>query len=628
MAFRLSGILAGAAKRGSERLKTLEEDTKKLITTEASRVGAEMEAARKQRTKDTLDYNRAARKLKSQYQLSDAQIEAVLAGGLQGVEQLDKTIGNAELNAKLQGKVFDDAARSSVLATVLPEISPDIAGRSLEEQAAAFAAANAPYISSFDTGVSRIGDTVAAMTRSGKSPDEYIRSQLAAQTRAFGGEAPEKFTGAAFGAGTGFGFRPDLMTVEGILAAQKTQAEIAGQEASTAAQEMSTQRMATLLPLEVDERKAAIEKIGVDMGFTQAQTERIISLLPSEVAINEGKVLQIGKDLEKTDAIIAQMAQENEQIAANTELLRGRLGKLAVETDILSNLGEAEMQAKIDQMNASSELSRKRSEALAAEIPFIGEKAQAEIDRITAAIGTEELTQDKLAADIALLDEFGAKEKQAALDLIESKILVNGSYSDLEEFQVAIMAENKRLEDSLPGIESEEERAAIEAQIARNNERIGASAIALADTGASLNKGQAPTVFGQIAKQSLQGYGLKQEYSSLDQIIANIDQTQMPNYFKAIIEANDVFGAVYGGDRQGQKYADAKIAAINAQLADYAARDPDRFKGSFTSINELADSEVPFAEGDVVSYQDGEDTIYAIFSGGEMVRAIRSIDDQ
>ena len=32
MAFRLQSFAAGAAKRGSERLKSLEEDTKKLIT--------------------------------------------------------------------------------------------------------------------------------------------------------------------------------------------------------------------------------------------------------------------------------------------------------------------------------------------------------------------------------------------------------------------------------------------------------------------------------------------------------------------------------------------------------------------------------------------------------------------
>ena len=367
---------------------------------------------------------------------------------------------------------------------------------------------------------------------------------------------------------------------------------------------MSTEHMATLLPLEVKEREAAVRKIGVDMGYTTAQTDRILALLPSDVQINEGKVMQIGKDLEKTDAIIAQMAQENEQIAANTELLKGRVGKLAIETDILSKLGEEEMKAKIEQLTTSAELTRKRSEALAAEIPFIGEKARAEID---------------------LLNQFGAAEKQAALDLIESKILANGSYSDLEEFQVAIMAENKRLEDQLAtesdaGIISE-----LEAQIARNKSRIGAATVALADTAVELSKGQAPTVFAHISKQTLQGYNLTQEYSSLDQIISNIDEGEYPKYFKAVIEANDIFSSVYGGSAQGSRYADAKINAVNRQLEDFAGREPNRFKGKFNSLDELSGSQIAFNEGDIVSYKDefGQD-IFAIYSGGEMVRAVRA----
>lgn len=622
MGFSLSGVLAGAAKRGSERLKTLEEDTKKLITTEAARLGKEMEDSRKQRTKDKLDYGKAARKLRSQYGLNDSQIEAVLAGGLDGVEALNQSMQNAALRAELGGTTFD---RDATLATLLPEVTAGVAGRSIEEQATAFAAMGSPFESTFDTGVANIGNTVAAMTRSGKSPTQWIQSQLKAQTQALGGQAPKAFEGQAFGTATGYGFRPDVTSVEAILAAEKQKAEIASTEAGTAATEMSTERMATLLPLEVKEREAAVRKIGVDMGYTTAQTDRILALLPSDVAINEGKVMQIGKDLEKTDAIIAQMAQENEQIAANTELLKGRVGKLAIETDILSKLGEAEMKAKIEQLTTSAELTRKRSEALAAEIPFIGEKARAEIDRITAAIGTENLTQEKLGIEIDLLNQFGAAEKQAALDLIESKILANGSYSDLEEFQVAIMAENKRLEDQLATESDAGIIAELEAQIARNNSRIGAATVALADTTVQLNKGQAPTVFAHIAKQTLQGYNLQQEYSSLDQIISNIDEGEYPKYFKAVIEANDIFSSVYGGSAQGSRYADAKITAINRQLEDFAGREPKRFKGKFNSLQELSGSEIKFNEGDIVSYEDefGQD-IFAIYSGGEMVRAVRA----
>jgi len=625
MGFSLSGVLAGAAKRGSERLKTLEEDTKKLITTEAARLGKEMEDTRKQRTKDKLDYGRAARKLRSQYDLNDSQIEAVLAGGLDGVDALNQSMQNAALRAELGGTTFD---RDATLATLMPEVTAGVAGRSIEEQSAAFAAMGSPFESTFDTGVANIGNTVAAMTRSGKSPDEYIRSQLQAQTQALGGQAPAAFEGQAFGTATGYGFRPDVTSVEAILAAQKASADIKSTEAGTAATEMSTERMAQTLPFELQERQAKIKQIGADMNFTQAQTDRILKLIPSDVAINEGKVLQINKDLEKTDAIIAQMAQENEQIAANTDLLKGRVGKLAIETDILSNLGEAEMKAKIEQMSASSELSRKRSEALAAEIPFIGEKAQAEIDRITAAIGTEELTQEKLRVDIDLLNKFGAAEKQAGLDLLESKILANGSYSDLEEFQVAILAENKRLEDQLAtesdaGIISE-----LEAQIARNNDRIGASAVALADTQGFeelLNKGQAPTVFNHMIKQNLQGFNVQQEFSSLDQIISNIDEGQRPAYFAALIQTAHDFDEIYGDDRQGGRYADRKLNGINNMLEDYYNREAAGGTANTASraIGQIDPNNLPtqVQEGSV-GFIEGRDGYkeYVIYTGGKFVR--------
>ena len=89
MGFRLMSFAAGAAKRGSERLKALEEDTKKLITTEAARVAEDARNINKARIKSVTDYNSAARKLKSRYQLNDGQVEAILSGGLDGVQNFE-----------------------------------------------------------------------------------------------------------------------------------------------------------------------------------------------------------------------------------------------------------------------------------------------------------------------------------------------------------------------------------------------------------------------------------------------------------------------------------------------------------------------------------------------------------
>ena len=636
MGFSLSGVLAGAAKRGSERLKTLEDDTKKLITTEAGRIGAEMEASRKQRTKDKLDYGKAARKLRSQYNLNDAQIEAVLTGGLEGAEQLDKTMQNAALRAQLNNKVFD---RNATLASVLPTITPNVESRSIAEQQEAFAAMRTPFESTFETGVTNIGNTVAAMTRSGKAPEEYIRSQLQAQSQAFGGQAPAEFKGTAFGEQTGFGFRPDVVSQADILAAQQTAATIKSTEAGTAAQEMSTERMAQMLPFEIEERKAKIKQIGADMKFTSAQTDRIIKLLPSDVAINE--VLQLSKDLEKTDAIIAQMAEENKQIAANTGLITSRMEKLAIETDILTKFGPKEMEAKILQMNTAAGLNAIRTETLETELQFIEPKARAEIDRITAAIGTEKLTQEKLAVDLDLLKKFGAKEQEAGLRLIEAKIIANGSYADIEEFQVAMLNENKKLEDQLAGMgeldlpfnEMSAEGAAIKEQIERNNDRIGSSAIALSDTQGFeelLNKGQAPTVFNHMVRQNLQGFNVRQEFSSFDQIIANIEESKRPAYFAALIQTAHDFDAVYGNDKQGQRFSDRKLEGINNMLSDYYAREDAKPPSTRTrgqpaikmTLGELDVDNLPAAtEGQIGFIKDSSGyKEYMIFTGGKFVR--------
>ena len=96
------------------------------------------------------------------------------------------------IKAQLDGKEFN---RANALAGVLPTISPDVAARSQDEAAAAFAAAMNPYTNEgLDVAAGRIGASVGAMTRGGKAPMDYITSQLQARTQALGGPTPEKFT--------------------------------------------------------------------------------------------------------------------------------------------------------------------------------------------------------------------------------------------------------------------------------------------------------------------------------------------------------------------------------------------------------------------------------------------------
>ena len=619
---RLGSVLGGAAKRGSERLKTLEEDAKKLITTEAARVGQELAANRKARTKAKLDYGMAARKLR-RFGLGDAQIEAVLAGGLEGADLLEKSVSNAQTRAELAGQKFDDVARTNAISALLPVVQKDVAGRGIDDQAIAFANLQVPQMGGFDQGLSQVTKAISAMSPAGLKDSSFIRDQLTAQTTALGGGGVQDaaFTGQAFGTQTGFGFTPDVTDMDAILKAKALQAQ-------TEYTGAKTQTEIQMLPVNIDEKRASISATLSQSGLTQARTEEILGMLPLNMMKTSADIELIGKNIEKVDATIAQMGVENDQIRANTALLSQRLTKLAVETNILNEYGDEEMEAKILQMNTSSGLNAIRQETLEEQLPFVGDKAKADVDRITAAIGTEELTQEKLQADIDLLNTYGAQEKEAALALIESRILKNGSYADLEAFQVSMLAENKRLEAMLNETEDDVERDNIQRQIQANNDRIGSSSLALSDTEGFeelLNKGAAPTVFNHILKQSLQGQDVKQEFTSLQQVLGNIEEGARPQYFAGLIRAVGEFESVYGKDKQGAKFVSAKRFNINSMLADYSRRAGEEGKG--LNAGEIDNEGKPVTQGVTLSEGSvgyipnaagGRD--YMIYTGNKFIR--------
>ena len=616
MAFRLQSILSGAAKRGSERLKTLEEDTNRLITTEASRVAKEMEDTRKARIAAKLDYGKAGRKLRSQYGLNDSQIEAVLAGGLEGVEALDKTMQNAALRAQLGGKVFD---RDATLASVLPEISPAIAGRDLETQQEAYAAAMSPFSgTTLDASTSKISESVATRSPFG-APTDYISKRLAAETQAMGGQAPAEFAGQQFGEATGYGFRPDVVSQADILAAQQTAANIKGTEAGTGLKEAQTEEITTMLPAELADKKAATQARLAAAGLDEARTTSIMETLPLDKLKTQAEVDMIAANIKKVDATINQMAAENEQIKANTGLINQRMSKLAIETNILDELGTQEMEAKILQMNTASGLNAIRQETLEEELQFIAPKAKADIERITAAIGTEKLTQEKLQADINLLNTYGAKEKEAGLALIQSKIVANGSYDDLEEFQVALLNENKQLQDQIAATSDASIISELEAQIARNTSFIASSATSLAegtDAADFFSKANESTIFNNMLETSLQGFDVDFQRSELGVAIASIDAGSRPKYFKAAVQAAREFENLYGSSSRGKNFAQRKLYNINQQIKDMAKSTDANYLGELTleQIGKLKDVK----EGTTVSYIDPatQEEFFGVYTAG------------
>ena len=646
MGFRLMSFAAGAAKRGSERLKALEEDTKKLITTEAARVAEDARNINKARIKSVTDYNSAARKLKSRYNLNDGQVEAVLAGGLDGVEKLDSTMQSLAIKAQLEGKEFN---RANALAGVLPTISPDVAARSQDEAAAAFAAAMNPYTNEgMDVAAGRIGASVSAMTRGGKAPMDYITSQLQARTQALGGPTPEKFTGAAFGT-TAYGFRPETVDAATMIAAEKAAGEA---RSATIAADVAQFNLDEVLPADVEQRKAQTKQILSSAGLDEAQTMRINELIEGEVAqqgaelqLTGARVEEIASNIKKTDAVIAKMAKEGQLDDANIELIQARIGKLNIDTETaaaLKDLSVKELQAKISQMNASTELTKSRTSELNTRIEALPEELRANVAETvartglltaqTTATGAEtgltNVRKQVLQQEILLNEQFSVAERQAALDLVEAQVIATGRYSDLEEFQVALLEDNRRLEEQLLAIPSDDPlRDSIRSKILDNKERIASSAVALADVegGAELlNKGAAPTVYNHFVRQNLQGFDVDFEYGSLDQVISNISASQRPQYFAAVAQATAEFESVYGTDRQGMKFALNKQISLNNMLRDYQQRlassnKPAEKALSLGIMTEAEVNEHQGKEGEVVGMKQGDDIVYMIYTGGRFV---------
>ena len=647
MAFRLQSFAAGAAKRGSERLKSLEEDTKKLITTEAARVAEQARDLNKARVKSTTEYNSAARKLKSRYQLSDGQVEAVLAGGLDGVQQLETTLQSMALQAQLDGKQFN---REAAIAATLPKISPDVAARTQTEQAQAFAAAMNPYTSEgLDASAAQIGASVSGMTRGGRAPTQYIRDQLQAQTQALGGPTPTSFAGPAFGTATGFGFRPADVTIDTQIAMQKAAAEARTAEIGA---DTAQYNLDEVLPADVEQRKAQTKAIFASAGLDEAQSMRINKLIDGEVKAQEGelkltgaRVQEIAANIKKTDAVIDKMVEEGKVDGANVKLIQARIEKLNIDTETaaaLKDLSVRELEAKINQMEASSGLTQARTTELNTRIEALPKELQANIAETvartglltaqTTATGAEtgltNVKKQALQKEILLNDQFSAAERQAALDLVEAQIISAGRYSDLEEFQVALLEDNRRLEDQLLALPADDPvRDTIRSKILDNNERIASSAVALADVegGADLlNKGAAPTVYNHFVRQNLQGFDVDFEYGSLDQVISNISASQRPQYFAAVAQATAEFESVYGTDRQGMKFALNKQISLNNMLRDYQQRlgasgKPNEKALDLGIMTKEQIDEHQGKEGQVVGMRQGDDIVYMIYTGGRFV---------
>lgn len=229
MAFRLQSAIAGAAKKAIENLGELDKEYRQSIKDTAANLAKEAGVVRKQRMAAVTDYNRRARKLRNNYDLSDAQIQTLLSGGVEEYDNFEKTITAGETAAKLRDpEATFDAKTFAQKLFIMPEAGATGDILSIAEQAERYAAQTTPAALDVQT----LASGIAAGT---KTPITGISTEDVAQRlrESAGTTLPTDYTGpAAEDTGIRMQRLGGLSPTE-LIAAQQAAAELAKTEATT-----------------------------------------------------------------------------------------------------------------------------------------------------------------------------------------------------------------------------------------------------------------------------------------------------------------------------------------------------------------------------------------------------------
>lgn len=612
MAFRFQSAVAGFATRASERLKTLEEDTKEVAKTEAGRIAQEIAEARKQRIADTLDYNTTARKLKSAYSLNDAQVYTILQGGIEEAQVFMDTVRAGAIEAKTNNQEFNVQDYAQNLFTV--KDYDDVTVPGIDQQAAGYAAMRSPVSaqSLVDQAAERAG--VSTKTLLGQANPDYLKSLINQQVSAAAGELTP-YKGPTFGTGLpeGAGFTRATVSPEDLLGISETQARIRGLEAGAAKTEVETEQIVNLMDLNEERLAAEIENIASRTALSGAQANRLNGLLDLEIEEKEAGIAltnvqaeNVAKNMQFTDAKIDQLAVDMNYTEAQTELARAKYDQALVQTDLLGvELENAPdiAAAKLAQINAEVQVATERANELAIKNEALPETIALQQDEIIANIflketqaQTSQLNGQKLEQEIFLNDQFGFQDRQAALDLVEAKILNEQRFGDFEEYGTALLVRNDALRDSLDEETNPEIIAQIQAEIAANNERL-VTVNSMTASGkskdsiftSSLNE---TTVFNTMLNKQATALDIESSMGDLGQITMSINESQLPKLFKATNQTIEQFGKQYGGvDKngnaiypRGREHMIGEAQSLNAAIRDFAMRNQQRSAGDTVTV--------------------------------------------
>jgi hypothetical protein len=603
MAFRFQSALAGAATTLSGKLKTLETETKDLIKTEAARVADQMEEQRKQRIKQTLDYNTQARFLKHNYSLNDSQVEAILSGGLENAKVFQQSMKDLATQSAIAGTEFN---REEAVANLLPTMDGDFSQRSIEEQAEAFAFATTPQISAdIKSSVQTIGAGISGMAK-GPAPTDYIQSQLEAQLGARAGQQPDAFTGRAIGVDTGYQFKPVDVDVQTIAELEAVRAGTARTEAQIGLITAQTATEEDMLPLKKEELEAHIAQRESDKLLTDAQADRLKQMTPLLVDKSKVEIDQIIANTNKIEQTIYNMFIEGEKTEQEIKQIRAATDNILSDTkiqDALAPLQEDELRAKIEQITATTSYRETATTQLEQEIAKAEKKTPIELE----AAGIE-------------LDT--ARENL--------RILREGTFSDVEELQVSLINENRNLNEQLinnPQM-GDAERSKIESKISRNEDLIISAAIATSagtDTSDYFSTVNPVNYYDKLLKQNLTALNVDFEFSSFDEAIASIEEDKRPAFFAAATSSLSEFDLYFTGSKQADRFVYGKALSINNAIRSYAQRDESIYLGPKTldEIGNLTDVK----EGQVVSYVNNQtgDEHFMVYSSGQFVSPLDTL---
>jgi len=260
MAFRLQSALAGAAKAASAKIKAFDEDYADTLKNSAANLAKEAAQIRKDRMASVREYQKYGKRLQTNYGLSDAQVQTLLAGGVDQYEDFVDSIKNQQQIHVLSGAAGDFDARIAAESMFAGNIAQPDGILSIADQAQAYAAQQAP--NTLDLEATAAG--VAAGTRRGIFGVDQETVKAALQGTA--GEFADLDTTGTFMSDTGLTVKGlGGLTADETVAARTAVATLKNIEAKTEGERQQTKLVEANTKAAEIVNKTLPEKIQVEI---------------------------------------------------------------------------------------------------------------------------------------------------------------------------------------------------------------------------------------------------------------------------------------------------------------------------------------------------------------------------